>query len=180
MRAWEAWVQQKVTLFSRQDFGYKTLYALFPCLVSFIMYLIFMEKPRRVFEANYKLSSKRGVWLSWTLKRLLHLRWPTKTDLTSVILLLMKAPNVQASVYACACAFLYAVCARRIGRQQVKVGSAIPMKQKMERSFYTFFVYQNKLPVTTLRRLSCPVSQTGPSVVVEPTLPAQQKHVISP
>ena len=33
-----------------------------------------------------------------------------------------------------------------------------------------------KLPAATLRRLSHPVSQTGPSVVVGPTVPAQQKN----
>ena len=32
-----------------------------------------------------------------------------------------------------------------------------------------------KLPVSTLERLSHPVSQTGPFVVVGPTVPAQQK-----
>ena len=34
---------------------------------------------------------------------------------------------------------------------------------------------QYKLPVSTLERLSHPVSQTGPFVVVGPTVPAQQK-----
>ena len=33
-----------------------------------------------------------------------------------------------------------------------------------------------KLPVSTLERLSHPVSQTGPFVVVGPTVPAQQKN----
>ena len=34
---------------------------------------------------------------------------------------------------------------------------------------------QYKLPVSTLERLSHPVSQTGPFVVVGPTVPALQK-----
>ena len=34
---------------------------------------------------------------------------------------------------------------------------------------------QYKLPVSTLERLSHPVSQTGPFVIVGPTVPAQQK-----
>ena len=38
---------------------------------------------------------------------------------------------------------------------------------------------QYKLPVLTLERLFHPVSQTGPFVVVGPTVPAQQKSIFS-
>ena len=61
-----------------------------------------------------------------------------------------------------------------------EVGSASPRSRSIERSMYISHCGvdpQYKLPVSTLERLSHPVSQTGPfvDVVVGPTVPAQQK-----
>ena len=74
----------------------------------------------------------------------------------------------QSIVQLSGCGLLYgATCARRTGRQQVEVGSAILMKLKGGAKCLHFFA--------TLQRLSCRVSQTEPSAVVGPTVPAQQK-----
>ena len=53
-----------------------------------------------------------------------------------------------------------------------------PRSRSIERSMYISLCgvdTQYKLPVSTLEWLSHPVSQTGPFVVVGPTMPAQQK-----
>ena len=64
-----------------------------------------------------------------------------------------------------------------------KVGSASPRSRSIERSMYISLCGvdpQYKLPVSMLERLSHPVSQTGPFVIVGPTVPAQQKVVFLP
>ena len=67
---------------------------------------------------------------------------------------------------------------RRAHSGPAEVGSASPRSRSIEQSMYISLCGvdpQYKLPVSMLERLSHPVSQTGPFVVVGPTVPAQQK-----
>ena len=72
---------------------------------------------------------------------------------------------------------------RRAHSGRAEVGSASPRSRSIERSMYISLCEvdpQYKLPDSTLERLSHPVSQTGPLLVVGPTVPAQQKSSFSP
>ena len=87
----------------------------------------------------------------------------------------------QSIIQLSGCGLLYgAACTRRTGRQQVEVGSTIFKKLKGGVKCLHFFCRSDpkyKLPVATLQRLSYPASQTGPSAVVGPTVPAHQKSL---
>ena len=67
-----------------------------------------------------------------------------------------------------------AACARRTGRGWVSYPQEVEGWSEVSTPFCRLDPLY-KLPAATLQRLSHPVSQTGPSVVVGPTVPAQQK-----
>ena len=73
---------------------------------------------------------------------------------------------------------VYSICGVRKNRptaSEVRSDQLYPQEVAGWSEVSTHFFVDRTLSTSDLRRLSHPVSQTGPSVVVGPTVPAQQK-----